>query len=521
MLRCRPVLLLMHFAFLLILAGGCITWLTGNPKNIYGIILVFSGFAIYGCSGLLSLVKYFRGRILHTIALLLTAGASFAGAVPAEGAVPVISESRADSLASRQVEFKGRIVPFSTVCSQLTRKLTGSNHVGEADDVQFVASMVIYTEEWMRTPFLKVKGRELRHHLGMKGSHIAPVALYDSVGNYRLAALYSNGEAPLDKEILEVDEKLGLLDELMSGRMFVPLREDDPRKISPMHAGIMKAYDRVQPLRIWFMLALTAGILGLLLPSLFPKKNFRKLFLGLTCATACSGIISYAWLGIYIGRAPLTGHSEIMVFMAMVSGILALMLCMWQRKLKVIWCIAEIMTGGFAMTGWIGLRDVMVSPLMPALESPWLSVHVSVIMTSYALLALTLPAGIALAVGRRREIAPELRNFCFDMLHPGVYLLGIGIITGSIWADTAWGRYWAWDPKETWALITWLLYAIPLHLNILRHNNTKYAISETYTLNIRNAKSNLYLGLYLIIPFLSILMTYFGVALMPSLHSYS
>lgn len=458
---------------------------------------------------------------MRSLVIVIAAGSAVLGSVPAEGAVPVISEARADSLASRQVEFKGRIVPFSTVCSQLTRKLTGSNHVGEANDVQFVASMVIYTEEWMRTPFLKVKGRGLRRQLGMQGSHIAPVALYDSLGNYRLGALYTNGETPLDKEILEVDEKLGLLDELMSGRMFTPLVENDPRMISPLSVGIMRAYDRVQPLRIWFMLALAVGISGLLLPSVFPKRNFRKLFLLMSSACACVGIISYAWLGIYMGRAPLTGHSEIMVFMAMASGILALLLCVWQKRLRVIWCIAEIMAGGFAMTGWIGLRDVMVSPLMLALESPWLSVHVTVIMTSYVLLALTLPAGIALAINRNREIAGELRNFCFDMLHPGVYLLGIGIITGSIWADTAWGRYWAWDPKETWALITWLLYSIPLHFNILKSSVLKSNPSNTGTFKSSIPKSNLYLGLYLIIPFLSILMTYFGVALMPSLHSYS
>ncbi len=90
----------------------------------------------------------------------------------------------------------------------------------------------------------------------------------------------------------------------------------------------------------------------------------------------------------------------------------------------------------------------------------------------------------------------EMRCRALSLLHPAVYLLGLGIITGSIWANEAWGRYWGWDPKETAALVTFLIYAIPLHLK----------------------KPSLW---WLILPVLSVAMTYFGINLFPSLHAYS
>lgn len=501
MLHARISMICLHASLLMIIIGGCITWFSHDVKNIAGIITVFSGFGLYAISGLAGVIKYFCRRASIIILVIVAASPATEAS---RTVLPSISEARADSLASRQVEFRGRIVPFSTVCAQLTRKLTGKSHVGKASDVQFVASMVIYPQDWMQTPFLKVKGGLVRRKLGMQSQYIAPAELYDSLGQYRLAAWYVDGESKLDGEILEIDEKMGLLDELMTGRLFAPLAENDPRRLSDTEVTVLMIYDRLQPWRLWFICALTLGIISLTLrifcgndKATSRGARLRKFQEWGSGILAISGIIFYVWLWIYLDRPPMVGNSEIMIFMAMAAGVIAFIGSFGKG---VLWCVAEIMAGGFAMAGWIGLRDVMMSPLMPALDSPWLSVHVSVIMTSYVLLALTLPAAIMMICGKDTE------KFILDMLHPGVYLLGIGIITGSVWADTAWGRYWGWDPKETWALITWLLYALPLHLRcfpccLIKHRKRL-------------------LGIYLIIPFLSILMTYFGVAYLPGLHTY-
>lgn len=597
--------LLLHISFILIIIGAIITSLAGDPKNLAGLAFVFGGFILYAVAGMLCLIKYFRRRLMMLI--ILSIGAF---SLQAAGKLPVIPLAQADSLAAKSVIYEGRVIPFSNLANQLTRKLTGKDHVGKADDVQFIASMMLYPEEWMQTPFLKVKGARLRARLAMSDKYISPTALYDSLGQYRLAALYTDGTTPLDKEILEVDEKMELLDLLMRGELFTPLSAGDPRELPAWKKSLIIAYDRVQPWKIWFMLALTAGFIGLLLPICLPIKSKSSLSSGnptsptsykfikfirvaIAAIPAASAILSYIWLWLYIGRPPMVGHSEVMLLLATALSIIALLLALKTSPLpspqrvgvksplqlptpaptlptpdsrlpinnsNTFEFLSLLLAGGFAMTGWIGLRDAMVSPLMPALASPWLSIHVSVIMTAYALLGLTLPAAIGILATKKEAKQKELHLLCLDLLHPGVYLLGIGIITGSVWADSAWGRYWAWDPKETWALITWLLYALPFHFPLLRKLRMKLSKnsqssqlsqpsettqscqlirssqpskpSETTQSSqlIRSpqpsnssesaSKYRRRFALYLILPFLSILMTYIGVSYLPSLHSY-
>ncbi|WP_302314800.1 cytochrome c biogenesis protein, partial [uncultured Muribaculum sp.] len=106
---------------------------------------------------------------------------------------------------------------------------------------------------------------------------------------------------------------------------------------------------------------------------------------------------------------------------------------------------------------------------------------------------------VALAMKRERE---RLMAMSTVLLYPGVVLLGIGIFAGAVWANVSWGRYWGWDPKETWALITFLVYAVPLHTSIAK------------------LRTPLNFHIYLILAFLTVIMTYFGVNLLPSLHAY-
>jgi cytochrome c-type biogenesis protein CcsB len=95
-----------------------------------------------------------------------------------------------------------------------------------------------------------------------------------------------------------------------------------------------------------------------------------------------------------------------------------------------------------------------------------------------------------------------LDELTYQMVMFGYLFLTIGIITGAVWANSAWGRYWGWDPKETWSLITWLIYSILLHARFMR----RWQGSRIAVLSI--------------IGFLAVLFTYFGVNLLPGLHSY-
>lgn len=127
--------------------------------------------------------------------------------------------------------------------------------------------------------------------------------------------------------------------------------------------------------------------------------------------------------------------------------------------------------------------------LLPVLNSHWLLAHVSTIMTSYLLFVLL--AVSSLLAYLRRGLSAAIEHL---LLLVAVTLLATGIALGSVWADESWGRYWSWDPKETWALITLVIYALPLHTSILPYLRRP---------SLRR--------IYMLVALLAVLMTYFGV----------
>lgn len=160
------------------------------------------------------------------------------------------------------------------------------------------------------------------------------------------------------------------------------------------------------------------------------------------------------------------------------------------------------------LLGIASLNDRSIQSLMPALQSNWLLFHVTTIMIGYASFALSF-LGAALYLVCFRKKPEEEKSYAFDGLMErtvifGFLFLTIGIILGSVWANSAWGSYWSWDPKETWSLVTWFFYAVALHLRKSRNwKNEKFAwLSLT--------------------GFIIVLFTYFGVNyLLSGLHSYA
>ena len=215
-----------------------------------------------------------------------------------------------------------------------------------------------------------------------------------------------------------------------------------------------------------------------------------------------------------IGHAPLSNLYESLIFFAW-AVILLYLLVEWKTKNRSIGTFATPIAFLIMAYASFGGIDSGIKPLIPALKSNWLIAHVITCFFGYA--AFGLAFGLSLMFFLKRIERPERSNFflriipqsslldelSYQMVVIGFLLLTLGIITGSVWAHSAWGSYWSWDPKETWSLITWLVYAALLHSRM-----------------VRGWKGNK-LAALCIIGFCCVLFTYFGVNYLAGLHSYA
>ena len=196
--------------------------------------------------------------------------------------------------------------------------------------------------------------------------------------------------------------------------------------------------------------------------------------------------------------------------MLMIAWFVQLSVLLLRRQMRLLLVFGSLLSGFFMLVCHIGQMDPTITHLMPVLNSPLLSIHVSVIMMSYALLALTFVCGftaisIAMFDKKNRKMLEALAVLSRIFLYPALVTLGLGIFIGAIWANISWGRYWSWDAKEVWALITFMIYAVPVHTQSLPRLQRPMAYH-----------------IYTTIAFLAILMTYFGVNyFLGGMHSYA
>lgn len=226
-------------------------------------------------------------------------------------------------------------------------------------------------------------------------------------------------------------------------------------------------------------------------------------FLTLTLCLALRWVIS--------GTVPMANGYETMLFMAWLIMLLSLVLC---RRVKIIMPFGFLMSGFFLLVSHISQMDPQITHVMPVLNSPLLSVHVSVIMMSFALLSLTficaITALLILLFGRKRgvdvaERLERLRLLSDLFLYPALAMLGIGVFVGAIWANVSWGTYWSWDAKEVWGLITFMVYGVAVHRQSLPFLRRPVGYH-----------------VFMAVAFLTIIMTYFGVNyFLGGMHSYA
>ena len=237
----------------------------------------------------------------------------------------------------------------------------------------------------------------------------------------------------------------------------------------------------------------------------------------------CLGIREdYGWVCVGYDIQYRYGY-ETMLLLSLLVFLLSLVL--WRRS-HLLSALGLLLSGCFLLVAWMAQLDPVMTPLMPVLNSPLLSLHVSVLMMSYALLSLTfLCSLVALFAPRRRERMWLLSQL---LLFPAVAFLAFGIFIGAIWANVSWGTYWSWDPKETWALITLMVYSVPLHHHPTPNThhpspNTQHPSPNTHhpTPNTHHPTPITY-HLYILLSFLTLLMTYFGVNyFLGGMHSYA
>ena len=176
-------------------------------------------------------------------------------------------------------------------------------------------------------------------------------------------------------------------------------------------------------------------------------------------------------------------------------------------------CLIAVILMGFAHAGT--QMNPQITPLVPVLKSYWLMVHVAIITSSYGFFGLSALIGVVVLVlyainspGIAMKVEKSIKELTVvnEMsLTIGIFLLTIGTFLGGVWANESWGRYWSWDPKETWAFISVIIYAFVLHVRLIPGLQSKYMFS-----------------LLSVISFFSIIMTYFGVNYyLTGLHSYA
>ena len=237
-----------------------------------------------------------------------------------------------------------------------------------------------------------------------------------------------------------------------------------------------------------------------------PVVGGALLGLSLLALTAC---IALRW--IVGGRVPMANGYETMLLMAWFVMVLALVAA---RRFRIALPFGFLMSGFFLLVSHINQMDPQITHIMPVLSSPLLSVHVSVIMMSFALLSLTFICGLTAIILRlvRGRNAVELDGQLDSLallsrllLYPALTLLGVGIFVGAIWANVSWGAYWSWDAKEVWGLITLMVYAVAAH-----------AASVPFL------RRSMGYHIFMTLAFLTLVMTYFGVNyFLGGMHSYA
>ena len=557
----------------------------GVYHDPWGIGITYMGYALLFISLIATMVsKKTRMRHLYRKALslqgakawavtALLAVSSFATSANAQEMVKIDGDI-ADDFGKICVLYNSRITPINTVATSFVTKLCGKPTWDGLSSNQVFAGWIFDVPYWETVKMIEIKEKKAQELLGINGKWASFDDFWDSYNNYKLDAplkkAYKDGDTKLQKQLRDADEKFNIIRMLYGGEMlkmfpyagkqghmqwFAPGQplgnlkldekelvfikksmdylaesiitgdkaraEEIAKKIYSYQHVRGKAvvptkfriytetfYNKTNAQRLPVMLYLTLSLLLAIVSTLSlnngKQKKTRLVSSVLTWVMLIHTTLLLALRWFVSGHLPMSNGYVTMQFMAWATLIVTLVM---QKRFLPVKQFGPLLSSFALLVAMITDGNPQITQLMPVLQSPLLSVHVMVIMFSYALFGLTVLIGLQGLIAHHRkqeEKEQQLAALSQFLLYPAVALIAIGIFIGAIWANVSWGRYWSWDSKETWALITMLIYSVPLHADI------KW---------LRNAQ---HMHIYMLLAFLSVLMTYFGVNyFLSGMHSYA
>lgn len=440
------------------------------------------------------------------------------------------------------VLYHGRICPLQTLASDFSAKLYGTSGVKGLTDEQVLTGWMFYGASWRNIPMHNRKkavdamDKEATVKALYSGDLLKIYPLRDSTG--RLGWYSQSDRLPdgiADEEWLFVRKSMDYIFELVVNREYSKL-SDSLGKLRRFQESKMgeslppayrikaeRAYNALPPL---FPIAGTFLIIGLVMLAAAMRRmirgNFSSTRVGKKYVPEIFKIVGVAAAFVFFlvltivlglfwiasGHIPFSNGAETMLtiaWTAMLASVLSF------KRFSIMLPFGIIVASLAALVSAMGNANPAVTQLMPVLSSPLLSIHVSLMMLSYTVLAIIMVNGICGLVASLRHTSvsdsasAKMARMSEALMYPALFFLGSGIIAGSIWANVSWGCYWNWDPKETWALITFLIASLGVHrtrLPFLRSHRAYH--------------------IYTLILSASVLFTYFGVNyLLGGMHSYA
>lgn len=485
------------------------------------------------------------------VALPLLLATLAAPALSATPSAPVPDTALAEALRTLPIQHDGRVMPLDTFAREAVWNVTGEDGSWEGTDpVALVLGWAFDAQDWRTEPLVRLGDRSLAATAGLAGdrthaSFAELVASRDLMGLFAAAREAAAGQDKIAPRLQKAQKLEGRLlwFQTVATRDFlrtVPVAGDpgarwgapagsvtsvtsagaladwyaetraDPPAGYPTQAAMDREalYNAVRPSRLaWIVLVLgTVASLAAL-----RKPGRAKDVLSVVLLLAGVGIMSWGiatrWQ--VAGRIPASNMYESMLFLAWGVGLFALLAAAVMRNRLVIFNAAAMSALTMVLVDLLPI-DPFIHPMAPVLSgTPWLAIHVPIIMVSYSVLALGvliahMQIGIEIFRPASRAAAAKMNDLLYWYMHVGSLLLVAGIITGSIWAASSWGRYWGWDPKEVWSLVAFLAYMGILHSRFDR---------QIHAFGVAAAS---------ILAFWTVLMTYIGVnfVLSAGLHSY-
>jgi cytochrome c-type biogenesis protein CcsB len=447
-----------------------------------------------------------------------------------------------EALRRLPVQNDGRVMPLDTMAREATEKVTGRARWQRIDPVALVLGWTIEPQRWANEAIVRIGGPDLAQALGYPAgqTHASFLGLVQNQTLMRLIgqarAVSGGGQPPssLLHQAESIEERLVLLQRFLNREAIAPVPGADPRAAwsapaTPQGAQDFKAvldagvaapfapaaamrrevlYNRAHPTRLaWCILSAAA------LAALFSMTTRRRVYAALAFTALVAGFAVMTW-GIaqrwfIAGRIPASNMYESLLFLGWGVGLFAVVAFVFLRNRLVVLNAAAMSALTMALADLLPI-DPYIHPMPPVLAgTAWLAIHVPIIMLSYSVLALGVfiahaQIGAVIAAPGRRDLALKLNDLLYWYIQIGSILLIAGILTGSMWAASSWGRYWGWDPKEVWSLIAFLAYLAILHGRFDRF----IGVFGVAALSI--------------VAFWTILMTYIGVnfVLASGLHSY-